>query len=335
MLGNICACVYIYIYIYAFSRRFYPKRLTLRSSYSFYILSALAFPGNRTHDLGVANAMLYQLSYRKAWLRDNHRTWRRACSVSDLWPPPIAVLMTALRPGCASGSFYDCSRRAIKRTWLESDCSTRMINTFLRRWPLLTALLRTKSWKPHQRVWGCGLCDVCSLWCVCEREERVVRVLCVCVPGCVLRERGWRVVCGVCVRCVWVCVVWVCVCERESVSCVCGCVWFGLLCVRDECECVWVLCVCLSVCGWWVRDESRELCVCWCVCVPCGVCVCRVCVCERERASGYVVVCECVCVGVLLCGCVCGGVWERARCDVCVCVVCVCVCFCVCSEVSV
>ncbi len=58
--------IYIYIYIYAFSRRFYPKRLTLHSSYSFYILSALAFPGNRTHDLGVANAMLYQLSYRKA-----------------------------------------------------------------------------------------------------------------------------------------------------------------------------------------------------------------------------------------------------------------------------
>ncbi len=55
-----------YIYIYAFSRRFYPKRLTLHSNYSFYILSALAFPGNRTHDLGVANAMLYQLSYRKA-----------------------------------------------------------------------------------------------------------------------------------------------------------------------------------------------------------------------------------------------------------------------------
>ncbi len=58
--------VRFYIYIYAFSRRFYPKRLTLHSSYSFYIESALAFPGNRTHDLGVANAMLYQLSYRKA-----------------------------------------------------------------------------------------------------------------------------------------------------------------------------------------------------------------------------------------------------------------------------
>ncbi len=61
--------IYIYIYIYAFSRRFYPKRLTLHSSDSFYILSALAFPGNRTHDLGVANAMLYQLSYRKAVYR--------------------------------------------------------------------------------------------------------------------------------------------------------------------------------------------------------------------------------------------------------------------------
>ncbi len=51
-----------YIYIYAFGRRFYPKRLTLHSCYSFYILSALAFPGNRTHDLGVASAMLYHFT---------------------------------------------------------------------------------------------------------------------------------------------------------------------------------------------------------------------------------------------------------------------------------
>ncbi len=70
--------IYIYIYIYAFSRRFYPKRLTLHSlHYSFYILSALAFPGNRTHDLSVASAMLYQLSFRKApWVlvltKDQH-----------------------------------------------------------------------------------------------------------------------------------------------------------------------------------------------------------------------------------------------------------------------
>ncbi len=32
----------------------------------FFFLSALAFPGNRTHDLGVPSAMLYHLSYRKA-----------------------------------------------------------------------------------------------------------------------------------------------------------------------------------------------------------------------------------------------------------------------------
>ncbi len=56
----------IMTFTFTFSRRFYPKRLTLHSSYSFYILSALAFPGNRTHDLGVASAMLYHLSYRKA-----------------------------------------------------------------------------------------------------------------------------------------------------------------------------------------------------------------------------------------------------------------------------
>ncbi len=34
----------------------------------FYILSALALPGNRTHDLGIASTMLYHLSYRKAVL---------------------------------------------------------------------------------------------------------------------------------------------------------------------------------------------------------------------------------------------------------------------------
>ncbi len=46
--------------------------LILHSSYSFYILSALAFPGNRTHDLGIANAMLYQLSYRKTLMLYMH-----------------------------------------------------------------------------------------------------------------------------------------------------------------------------------------------------------------------------------------------------------------------
>ncbi len=38
LLGN------IYIYIYAFSRRFYPKRLTLHSSYSFTFFISSCFP---------------------------------------------------------------------------------------------------------------------------------------------------------------------------------------------------------------------------------------------------------------------------------------------------
>ncbi len=39
----------------------------------FYILSALAFPGNRTHDFGIASAMLYHLSNRKAaWYHLGH-----------------------------------------------------------------------------------------------------------------------------------------------------------------------------------------------------------------------------------------------------------------------
>ncbi len=44
-----------YIYIYAFSRRFYPKRLTVHSGYTF-VLSVCVFPGNRTHNLCAANA---------------------------------------------------------------------------------------------------------------------------------------------------------------------------------------------------------------------------------------------------------------------------------------
>ncbi len=46
--------IYIYIlfyhiYIYAFSRRYYPKRLTVHSGYTF--LSVCVFPGNWTHNL--------------------------------------------------------------------------------------------------------------------------------------------------------------------------------------------------------------------------------------------------------------------------------------------
>ncbi len=46
------------IYPFTFSRRFYPKRLTVHSGYTFF-LSVHVFPGNRTHKLCAANAMLY------------------------------------------------------------------------------------------------------------------------------------------------------------------------------------------------------------------------------------------------------------------------------------
>ncbi len=48
---------YLYIYIYAFSRRFYPKRLTVHSGYTFF-LSVCVFPGNQTQNICAANAML-------------------------------------------------------------------------------------------------------------------------------------------------------------------------------------------------------------------------------------------------------------------------------------
>ncbi len=48
---------HIYFYIYTFSRRFYPKRLTVHSGYTF-VLLVRVFPGNRTHNLCAANAML-------------------------------------------------------------------------------------------------------------------------------------------------------------------------------------------------------------------------------------------------------------------------------------
>ncbi len=43
---------YIYIYIYAFRRRFYTKRVTVSTFYQLLL-------SNRTHDLGIASAMLY------------------------------------------------------------------------------------------------------------------------------------------------------------------------------------------------------------------------------------------------------------------------------------
>ncbi len=57
----------IYIYIYAFSRHFYPKRLTLHSKLQFLHFYQLCFPWESNPWSGIASAMLYYLSYRKAW----------------------------------------------------------------------------------------------------------------------------------------------------------------------------------------------------------------------------------------------------------------------------
>ena len=44
-----------------FSRRFYPKRLTVMCAY----ILRMGGPGDRTHYPGVTSTMLYQLSYRR------------------------------------------------------------------------------------------------------------------------------------------------------------------------------------------------------------------------------------------------------------------------------
>ncbi len=62
------------IYIYAFSRRFYPKRLTVHSGYTFF-LSVCAFPGIWTHDLLRCSRNALPLSHRntlKVWKRQKH-----------------------------------------------------------------------------------------------------------------------------------------------------------------------------------------------------------------------------------------------------------------------
>ncbi len=48
---------YVYIYMYAFSKRFYPKRLTVHSGFTF-VLSVCVLPGNLTDNLCAANALL-------------------------------------------------------------------------------------------------------------------------------------------------------------------------------------------------------------------------------------------------------------------------------------
>ncbi len=46
-------------YTFTFSRHFYPKRRIVHSGYNYYFLSVCVFPGNWTHNLCAANAVLF------------------------------------------------------------------------------------------------------------------------------------------------------------------------------------------------------------------------------------------------------------------------------------
>ncbi len=49
----------VYIYIYAFSRRFYPKRLTVHAGYTFFSVFTVCSLGIKPTTFCAANAMLY------------------------------------------------------------------------------------------------------------------------------------------------------------------------------------------------------------------------------------------------------------------------------------
>ncbi len=62
-----------------------------------YILSVFAFPGNRIHDLGITNVMLYCLSYRKVLAYVITKTLSafslslRSCKVKPPWIRTIGL----------------------------------------------------------------------------------------------------------------------------------------------------------------------------------------------------------------------------------------------------
>ncbi len=71
----------------------------------FFILSALAFPGNRTHDLGVASAMLYHLSYRKAFLLQRWITIIASqCVFFVFFTSALCCFIYCLNHPCRTGS---------------------------------------------------------------------------------------------------------------------------------------------------------------------------------------------------------------------------------------
>ncbi len=71
--------MWIYIYIYAFSRRFYPKRLTVHSGYTFFC--QYVFSWNRTHNLLRCWRNALSLSHRNTNRYTNRRTKKENCNL--------------------------------------------------------------------------------------------------------------------------------------------------------------------------------------------------------------------------------------------------------------
>ncbi len=95
-----------YIYIYAFSRHFYTKRLTVHSGYTFLCV----FPGNRTHNLCAANAMLYHWATATLYdtmdlLSERTSTWCTRMSGRknwQAWHNASIFRQLMCRPDCSS-----------------------------------------------------------------------------------------------------------------------------------------------------------------------------------------------------------------------------------------
>ncbi len=85
-------CVYIYIYIYAFSRRFYPKRLTLHSSCSFTFDQLLL-------SLGIEPMMLVLLApCSTIWATGKHvlaTFWIKNVLMMDLFCTIMQLVLTS------------------------------------------------------------------------------------------------------------------------------------------------------------------------------------------------------------------------------------------------
>ncbi len=81
---------------YTFTRRFYPKRLTVHSGYTFF-LSVHVFPGNRTHNLCTALPLSHRNKYNiRLWENWQLHLWFSLCAHSILQCASFTVYLSGL-----------------------------------------------------------------------------------------------------------------------------------------------------------------------------------------------------------------------------------------------